>query len=77
MKAMERVSHLLPAGYRIRYRFFWGPVRVAGQYRFLESVPIVQRLIGDDGDAAFDHNWHDVGFLDELEAGEAWDGETA
>jgi hypothetical protein len=63
---LDRHPAVVPAGYRIRYRFFWLPIRVAGEYRWLEHVPIVQRYIGVEGNTCWDNLWHDVAYYDEV-----------
>jgi hypothetical protein len=65
---LDRHPAVVPEGYRIRYRFFWLPVRVAGRYRWCEHVPIVQRMLGSrhfpTGET--DYYWGDVGLYDEV-----------
>jgi hypothetical protein len=58
---------LVPEGYRVRHRFFWRPVSVAGRLRWCQWVPIVQQLYRYSGlSHNYDSNWHDVGYLDEV-----------
>jgi hypothetical protein len=59
---------VLPDGYRIRYRFFLMPIEVAGTFRWLEYVPVVQMFVGGrhGANSRCDENWHDVGFLDDV-----------
>ncbi len=45
VKTLESSPHLLPAGYRLIYRFFLAPIEIAGVHRWLEYVPVVQRLM--------------------------------
>ncbi len=65
---LDRHPAVVPEGYRIRYRFFWWPIEVAGVYRWLEHVPIVQRYTGASGYTDDDGYWQDVSFWDEIMA---------
>jgi hypothetical protein len=66
---LDRHPAVVPAGYRIRYRFFWLPVLVAGRYRWCEHVPIVQRYTHEHARWTNDDDyWHDCGFYDEVMA---------
>lgn len=58
----------LPDGHRIRYRFCWAPIVVAGHEQWLVTVRVVQRLVRVHhvGLTQGYHEWHDVGFYDEL-----------
>jgi hypothetical protein len=68
MPEFDDHPRLLPPNYRINHRFFLWPVRVAGVYRQLEWVPIVQRfhLTPATEVRADRYLWVDVGYLDEV-----------
>jgi hypothetical protein len=56
---------VLPSGYRITYRFFLFPVRVAGKQRWCETLRVIQRSYIYE--SLFDlYKWVDVGFYDEV-----------
>lgn len=57
-------DRLLPEGYRFRYKFLWTHTRIDGEYRWLESVAIVQRLLCGSG--LYGNQWADIGFADEV-----------
>lgn len=62
----------LPPGYRVRLRWVFLPIEIAGRYRRMETVRVVQRYEGtrwEDGSPAsanLDGYWQDVGFWEEV-----------
>lgn len=75
-KSANTSPRVVPEGYRIRWRFFFLPVEVAGRLRYFEWIPFVQRFTSDTRTPFYSDQWHDVGFLDEFDALEPWDGEA-